>query len=90
MGTVRLNQPIVDDLSVVGLALSVDVGSLLVGDTLVISISGIELSSMTLKDLFTPSIVSFSYTSSFGKGNLTYLPVLAGSYRLNVTVSGGL
>jgi hypothetical protein len=29
MGTVRLNQPIVDDLSVVGLALSVDVGSLL-------------------------------------------------------------
>jgi hypothetical protein len=86
--SVTVNQKIVDDASVVGFALTLDVGSEMVDDFLKISISGIEVNSSVMREMFAPSVVTFSSSSSSLKVDLTYIPVILGSYRLNVTLTG--
>jgi hypothetical protein len=85
--SVRLNQKVVDDISVVGFVLTLDVGFEKVNDLLVISISGVEENSQDRREIFSPSLISFSTSSSL-KTDLTYIPVLPGSYRVNVGLSG--
>jgi hypothetical protein len=83
--SVTLNQKIVDDVSVVGYVLTLDVGSEMVDDFLKMSI---EVNSSVIREMFAPSVVTFSSSSSSLKADLTYIPVISGSYRLNVTLSG--
>jgi hypothetical protein len=85
--SVTLNQRVVDDVSVLGFALTLDVGSQRVDDLLEVSISGVDMNTLVLREMFAPSLVTFSLSSSL-KVDLTYLPVLTGSYRLNVTLTG--
>jgi hypothetical protein len=85
--SVRLNKLIFDDVSVVGLALSLDVGEK-VGDRVEVSISVVEINSLVAREIFVPSVVSFSSSSAL-KTDLTYIPVMiSGSYRLNISLTG--
>jgi hypothetical protein len=88
--SVRLARVVVDDMSVLGFALSLelDVGSQSVGELLKVSVSGVEVTSSMVQEMFTPFLVSFSPSSSSLKTSLTYIPVPSGSYCLNVTLSG--
>jgi hypothetical protein len=78
---------VVDDVSVVGFALRLDVGSEVAG-SLVISISGTEMSSFERRELFVPSVITFSSSSPFLTSSWTYLPVAPEPYRLDVALSG--
>jgi hypothetical protein len=78
----------VDDDSVLGLALTLDVGNVPVDHALQISISALEVSSFVVRKMFAPAVVDFSSSSSSLKADLTYIPVIPGSYRLNVTLGG--
>jgi Na+-transporting methylmalonyl-CoA/oxaloacetate decarboxylase gamma subunit len=85
--SVTLKELVVDDVSVLGIALTLDLGSAKVGELLKVSISGVELGSLVVREMFVPSHLTFVSTSS-SKTDLTYVPVMPGSYRLNVTLSG--
>jgi DNA-binding beta-propeller fold protein YncE len=84
---VTLNEVTLDDVSVKGFALTVDVGSESVWDSLSFSISGVQFNSMLVREMFVPSHITFSSSSSL-TNDLTYIPVEPGSYRLNITLSG--
>jgi hypothetical protein len=86
--SVRLNKAIVDDVSVLGLALTIDVGSVHVDDMLHVTVSGMEVNSLVRREMFVPSLVTFTSSSSLRKVDLTYIPVMSGSYRLNISLSG--
>jgi hypothetical protein len=85
---IRLSQHIVDDVSTLGFALTLDVGTVRVDDLLNISITATEVRSFVNRILFVPSSIMFSSSSSSLKADLTYIPVMSGSYRLNVTLTG--
>lgn len=86
--SVRLNKVIVDDVSVLGFALTLDVGMANVDALLLVSISGIEVNSLGRKEMFAPPLVTFASSSSSSKADLTYIPVMSGTYRLNISLSG--
>jgi hypothetical protein len=82
-----LNELVVDDLSVLGFALTLHLGSESVGELLKVSISASEVSSMEIRELFAPSQVTIS-PSSPSRTHLTYTPTPPGVYRLNVSLTG--
>jgi hypothetical protein len=84
---VRLNQMIVDEVSVLAFALTLGLESEILGGSLEVSISGVDVNSLVNREMFAPSHVTFSSFSSL-KADLVYIPVNSGSYRLNVTLSG--
>jgi hypothetical protein len=85
--SVRLNKLVVDDVSVLGFALTLDVGSEKVGNLLAVSISGVETNSFVTREMFVPSVVTLTSSSAL-KFDLTYIPLMSGSYRLNISLTG--
>jgi hypothetical protein len=86
--TVKLNKVIVNDVSVFSFALTLDVGESMSDDELLtVSIFGSEISSGERKEMFSPSRIVLSPSTSL-RASLTYLPVVAGTYKLNATLSG--
>jgi hypothetical protein len=86
--SVTLNVLLFDDVSVIGFALTMDTDRQTVSELLEVSISGVDLASSVSRKMFFPSEISFSPSSSYLHIDLTYIPVMSGSYRLNVTLSG--
>jgi hypothetical protein len=85
---VTLHTLLVDDFSPVPFALSVSIENVNVEGTLQISISGYDTTSFQQRELYSPSILTFTSSSTSSRVDLTYLPVLSGSYRLNVSLAG--
>jgi hypothetical protein len=75
-------------VSVVGFALRLDLGGDRVVGSLTVSISGSEVSSLARREMFVPSLVSFSSSSLSLSSALTYVPVSPGTYRLNISTLG--
>jgi hypothetical protein len=85
--SVTLNELVLDDLLVLPFALNLNLGRESVGDSLTVSISAVDILSSEKVELFAPSLVTFSPSSS-SQSDLAYLPVAPGTYRLNVLLSG--
>jgi hypothetical protein len=88
---IRLNSQRFSDNLVTPSALTINLGPGKLSDSLQISISVITSGETltTSRTIFNPSMLTLSSTSLKQSFDLTYRPVSAATYRLNVTLSGG-
>jgi hypothetical protein len=86
--SVKLNTMIMDDVSAVPFALTVNIGSHNVDEFLKVFISAYDVKTSQQKELFVPSVVSFTSISMVRKVDLTYIPSTSGVYRLNISITG--
>lgn len=85
---VNLNLLSLDDVSPSSSALTLNVGKERISNSLHVKVLGYQTTTMETRELFVPSISSFTVDSRSSQIALTYVPVLAGLYRLNVSLSG--
>jgi hypothetical protein len=86
--TVKLKQLLMDDMTAIPFALSINVEAPSLEETLQLTISAYDTTSLKQKEMFSPSAVSFSSSSASLKIDLVYLPVTSGSYKLNISLLG--